>query len=393
MVQGAFTFLAPSMLQLQLNELSLENFLQNYWQQRPVVLRQGFPGFTDLISPDELAGLACEEDVESRLVYRQDGAWQAEHGPFDSYERLGERDWTLIVQAADHWSPEVAQLVPPFAFIPKWRFDDVMISYSTPGGGVGPHIDLYDVFICQGSGRRRWRVGEKGNHRQFAAHAALLHTDAFEPIIDVELLPGDILYIPPGFPHDGVSLEASMSFSVGFRSKSASDMLSGLADYLIDNELGQELISDPRRPQHRHQGHIDAADFVRIRAQMQAVLDDDRLVADFAGSFLSKSKCALDLQALDEPLSEEALLAELQAQPLLRTGGLRCFYLDATVAQGVCYIAGERYAFGPACQAAVRALCDHDLLNADLLHGGLQQPAFLNALCAWVNQGYWYFAE
>ncbi|MBI3284895.1 MAG: cupin domain-containing protein [Burkholderiales bacterium] len=372
---------------------SPEDFLQNYWQQRPLVIRQGLLHFADLISPDELAGLACEEEVESRLVYRQDGAWQAESGPFDSYERMGERDWTLIVQAVDHWSPDVAQLVPPFAFLPKWRFDDVMISYSTPGGGVGPHIDLYDVFICQGSGRRRWRVGAQGHHRQFAAHAALLHTEPFDAIIDVELLPGDILYIPPGFPHDGVTLETAMSFSVGYRSKSARDMLSGLADYVIDRELGNQLISDPQRPVHRQQGQIGAVDFARIRAQMQALLDDEQLVADFAGSFLSKSKCALDLQALDEPLSEADLLDCLQQQPLQRTGGLRCFYLDATLAQGVCYVAGERYAFGADCRAAVLALCDHDVLDIDLLHSALHQPQFISAVCDWVHQGYWYFAD
>ncbi|MDO8249727.1 MAG: cupin domain-containing protein, partial [Rhodoferax sp.] len=142
------------MLKLNLTDFSLEHFMAHYWQQKPVVIRQGFEHFADLISPNELAGLACEEEVESRLVYKEAGQWQAEAGPFESYARFGETGWTLIVQAVNHWSPEVAELVQPFSFIPKWRFDDVMISYATPGGGVGPHIDLYDVFICQGSGRR-----------------------------------------------------------------------------------------------------------------------------------------------------------------------------------------------------------------------------------------------
>ena len=381
------------MLTLHLDDFSLEHFLQHYWQQKPVVIRQGFRQFDDLISPDELAGLACETEVESRLVYKKLGQWQAEVGPFDSYEHLGEQDWTLIVQAVDHWSPQVAELVRPFSFIPKWRFDDVMISYSTPGGGVGPHIDLYDVFICQGSGRRLWRVGDIGNHRQFAAHAALLHTDPFEPIIEVELLPGDILYIPPGFPHDGVSLEHSMSFSVGFRSKSASDMLSGLADYVIDKELGNALISDPRRPVHQRQGQINASDFALIKAQLQALLDDDQLVADFAGSFLSKTRCQLDLQPLEEPFDATDLLQMLQQQPLVRIGGLRCFYLDQTVAHGVCYVDGERFSFGAACRDAVIALCDSELIDDVLLLSGVQNPEFVQALSLWVNAGYWYFEQ
>lgn len=378
---------------LQLANFSRADFLANYWQQKPVVIRQAFPHFEDLISPDELAGLACEDEVESRLVYRANGQWQAENGPFESYEHLGEQGWCLIVQAVDHWSQQVAELVKPFSFIPKWRLDDVMISYSTPGGGVGPHIDLYDVFICQGSGRRQWRVGALGGHRQFAAHAALLHTDPFEPIIDVELLSGDILYIPPGFPHDGVSLEHSMSFSVGFRSKSAAHMLSGLADYLIDNELGSALISDPHRPPHSQQGRIDASDFARIRAHMQAILDDDTLISDFAGSFLSKNKCALDLQPLEEPLEQDELLEELRRQPLLRIGGLRCFYVDATVRDGVCYIDGERHEFGAACHDAVLALCDHDILSHAMLQAWLNQPLLVDALTEWVNCGYWYFEE
>jgi len=381
------------MFQLTLSDFSLEHFMQHYWQQKPVVIRQGFPGWQDPISPEELAGLACEELVDSRRVFKKRGKWQAESGPFENYDHLGKKGWALIVQAVNHWSPEVAELVKPFAFIPKWRLDDVMISYSRPEGGVGPHIDLYDVFICQGSGRRRWRVGDRGNHRQFAAHAALLHVDPFEPIIDVELAPGDILYIPPGFPHDGVSLEASMSFSVGFRAKSASHMLSGLADYLLDQDLGNELLSDPQRPIHQHQGHIDASDMARIRAQMQAVLDNDALMADFAGSFFSKTKCALDLQALDEPLDADTLLAELARQPLVRTGGLRCFYLDATVRQGVCYVDGERHAFGAKAQASVKALCDHDTISARQLRGALPLPAFVDALVQWVNAGYWYFED
>jgi len=381
------------MLTLNLTDFSLEHFMAYYWQQRPVVIRQGFVDFQDLISPNDLAGLAMEEAVESRLVFKKDDKWQAETGPFKSYKRFGKTGWTLVVQAVNHYEPEVAELVKPFAFIPKWRLDDVMISYATPGGGVGPHIDLYDVFICQGSGRRQWRVGDRGNHKQFAAHAALLHTEAFEPIIDVELLPGDILYIPPGFPHDGVTLEESMSYSVGFRAKSGCDMLSGLADYVIDKELGKAMLADPKRPIAHRQGQIDTSDFTLIRANLQSLLDDDMLMADFAGSYFSKTKCALDLQPLDEPLETSDVVELLQDQDLVRTGGLRCFYVDATVAQGVCYVDGERCAFGADLQQAVVDLCDQDELNHTHLASALQVPEFASQLTEWVNAGYWYFRD
>ena len=385
--------LKHSMPQLTLTDFSLEHFMQHYWQQKPVVIRQGFKHFADPISPEDLAGLACESEVESRLVYQQQGQWQAEFGPFDSYERLGDQGWCLIVQAVNHWSPAVAALVQPFSFIPKWRLDDVMVSYSTPQGGVGPHLDLYDVFICQGSGRRHWRVGDKGDHRQFSAHAALLHTDPFAALIDVELMTGDILYIPPGFPHEGVSLETSMSFSVGFRAKSACDMLSGLADYVIDKDLGNTLLTDPGRPIHTNQGQINATDLGRIKAQLQSILSDDTLLADFAGSFLSQTKCPLDLQPVDEPMDEDAVLATLVEHPLVRTGGLRCFYTDTTVQQGVCYVDGQRYAFARVNPSDIALLCDNEQLSHAQLHEALQQPDFAQALTAWVNAGYWYFED
>ena len=381
------------MLTLHLSDISLEQFMATYWQQKPVVIRQGLENFQDLISPNDLAGLAMEEAVESRLVFQKAGKWQAETGPFKSFKRFGKTGWTLIVQAVNHYDPEVAALVNAFDFIPKWRLDDVMISYATPGGGVGPHIDLYDVFICQGSGRRRWRVGERGNHKQFAAHAALWHTEAFEAIIDVELLAGDILYIPPGFPHDGVTLEESMSYSVGFRAKSACDMLSGLADHLIDKDLGKHLLSDPKRPVQHQQGRIDARDFGLIKAHLLSALDDDAVLADFAGSYFSKTKCALDLQALDEAMAVSDVVDALQTQPLQRTGGLRCFYLDASVGQGVCFIDGERYEFGQPLSTAVVHLCDNDALSLAGLGDALDDTAFAAQLTAWVNAGYWYFAD
>lgn len=128
-----------------------------------------------------------EPEVDSRLVSFIDNKWEASHGPFEDYSQLGEKGWSLLVQAVNHWHMPAAELVKPFRVLPEWRLDDLMISYSVPGGGVGPHIDNYDVFIIQGMGRRRWRVGDALPMRQFCAHPALLHVDPFEPIIDVEM--------------------------------------------------------------------------------------------------------------------------------------------------------------------------------------------------------------
>ena len=153
--------------------LNWPDFLERHWQKRPVVLKRGFNNFIDPISPDELAGLAMESEVDSRLVSHQDGKWQVSHGPFESYDHLGETNWSLLVQAVNHWHEPTAALMRPFRELPDWRIDDLMISFSVPGGGVGPHLDQYVVFIIPGTGRRRLRVGEKLQMQQHCPYAVL----------------------------------------------------------------------------------------------------------------------------------------------------------------------------------------------------------------------------
>ena len=141
-----------------------QRFLDETWQRRPLLIREAWTDWSNPLEPDELAGLACEAEVESRLVrHTAPGQWELEEGPFapDRFARLGDCPWTLLVQAVDHHVPQVAELIEPFRFIPDWRIDDVMVSYASDGGGVGPHFDQYDVFLVQGLGRRRWRVGNR----------------------------------------------------------------------------------------------------------------------------------------------------------------------------------------------------------------------------------------
>ncbi|WP_285164415.1 cupin domain-containing protein [Shewanella goraebulensis] len=383
-------------MQLDLNGMTPKQFLEEYWQKKPLVIRQGFKHFEDLLSPEEMAGLACEDVVESRRVFKQNNEWQAEFGPFESYEELGETDWTLIVQALNNWVPEAENLLKCFDFIPRWRLDDVMVSYATPGGGVGPHIDLYDVFICQGSGRRRWRVGDLGPHKEFAAHPALLHTEAFEPIIDVELLPGDILYLPPGYPHDGVTLEPSMSFSVGYRTASAKDMVSALADHIIDKDLCNEQIADPDRSLSNNSGIVNNSDLERIKQQLFATLDD-KLVSEFSGRYLTQSKCELDLPAECLGFQVLDITEQLKQQPLVKLGGLRTLYFEASVADGVLYINGEQFTLAADItannEAFITLLCDTQELTVEDLSPFLNDELLVTQLTTWVNAGYWYFEE
>jgi len=381
------------MYTLNLNQMTQQEFLDEYWQKKPVVIRQGFKDFVDPIAPDELAGLAMEEQIESRLVHKKDGQWQAAFGPFESYEHLGAQDWSLVVQALDNYSEEAAEIIEPFRFIPHWRLDDIMASFAMPGGSVGPHIDNYDTFICQGSGKRHWRVGNSGEHVEFAAHEALLHVEAFESIIDVELETGDILYIPPGFPHEGISLDTSMSFSVGFRGNSAVSVLSAFADHLIDNEKGSQLLTDPDRQVVSHSGEVSNNDYASIKSQVQNLLDDEASFKAFTGQFLTAAKHDLDTLLPDEPFEMEEVSNLLNSHAIKRLGGLRAFYFEDTIEQGLCYINGTELQFSSDIANGVKLLCDNVMLSPNAMSEWSHNAAFVELATELLNQGYWYLAE
>ena len=377
-------------MQLHINDMTPETFLAEYWQKKPLVIRQGFKNFEDLLTPEEMAGLATNEMVESRRVSNKGGVWDAEFGPFESHEHLGDSEWTLIVQALNNWLPQSEALIQCFDFIPRWRLDDLMVSYGLPGGGVGPHIDLYDVFICQGSGSRRWRVGKKEGNTEFVAHPALLHVEQFEPILDIELNTGDILYLPSGYPHDGISLEPSMSFSVGYRTASSKEMFSALADHIIDSGQGEQRIDDPDRPMSKHSGLIDNQDFNRIKEQMLSTMND-ALISEFTGRFLTNSKCELDLPEQKFEFQIEDVLTQLEQQPLIRMGGLRCLYFENSYEQGIVYINGEQVILPHTLVSLIPRLCNLQELTNEVLANYLGNSDFQLLITDWVNCGYWYF--
>ena len=381
------------MFTLNLNQMSQNEFLTEYWQKKPVVIKQGFKNFIDPISPDEFAGLAMEETVESRLVYKKGEEWQAEFGPFEQYEHLGDSDWSLVIQALDNFSEEAAEIIEPFRFIPHWRLDDLMASFATAGGGVGPHVDNYDVFICQGSGKRHWRVGDNSKQNEVIAHEALLHVEPFEAIIDVVLEPGDILYIPPGFPHEGIALEPSMSFSVGFRANSTVSLLSALADHLIDNELGTELLEDADRQAITHSGEITNNDYNSIKSQLTNLLENEQVFKRFVGTFLTNAKHELDLMPSEEPFARDEVSQLLTIHGIKRLGGLRAFYFEDTINDGVCYINGEQKNFSSDIAPVIKLLCDQCIVSPDELAPWCDNEQFLSLMIELLDQGFWFWVE
>lgn len=379
------------MYSVNLNNLTRQQFLDEYWQKKPVLIRGALNDFEDPITPDELAGLAMEPSAESRLVSQTDGKWSAEHGPFESYDHLGEENWSLLIQGVDHWDENVDALLKEFRFMPNWRIDDVMVSFATPGGGVGPHVDNYDVFIIQGSGKRHWQVGSNDALKEVVANEALLHVEAFESIIDAHLNPGDMLYIPPGFPHQGIAIEPSMSFSVGYRTIAKSHLFSGFADYLIDNQLGKDMVVDPQRQATATPGLIDQDDINNLTTSLQDMLNDEQRLTDFYGQHLSAAKHELAIEEDIEPFSADETMDILQEQPLNRLGGLRCLYFPQEWAKGWLYVDGEKYSVSPTLHDAIALLADETGLSYAQLAPWLEHDEFKMLVTQFVNQGFWYF--
>lgn len=368
-------------------DLDWPDFLQRYWQKRPVIIKRGFKNFIDPLSPDELAGLAMENEVDSRLVSHEEGRWQVGHGPFESFDHLGETNWSLLVQAVDHWHEPAAALMRPFRALSDWRMDDLMISFSVPGGGVGPHFDQYDVFIIQGTGRRRWRVGEKTEMKQHCPHPDLLQADPFEAIIDEEMEPGDILYIPPGFPHEGYALENALNYSVGFRAPNGRELVSGFADYILSRELGSYRYSDPDLPLREHPAEVLPQEVDKLRTMMLDLVQQPEHFQSWLGEFISQSRHELDI-APPEPPYQVGDIYELlkQGESLQRLSGLRVLRIGDR-----CYANGELIDT-PHLQAA-DALCQHFSVDAEKLGDALEDPSFLAMLGTLVNSGYWYFND
>ncbi|AMD01741.1 50S ribosomal protein L16 arginine hydroxylase [Halomonas chromatireducens] len=377
-----------------LGGLSPAEFLRDYWQRRPLLIRGAFPDLECPLEPDELAGLACEEGVESRLVeeHGAEGPWQVSHGPFDeaTFSRLPERNWTLLVQAVDHFVPEVAELLEHFDFLPRWRLDDIMISYAPPGGSVGPHVDQYDVFLLQGSGQRRWQLGGKVADDApilDGIDLRILERFSVEAGADWVLEPGDMLYLPPAWAHHGVSESSDcMTLSVGFRAPSADEAITSFADYLGEQLPPSLRYSDAGMTPPSDPAELDDAAVARMRALILDTLDDPAQLAQWFGRVMTQPKYVDQLVPSEEPTEVEDLVAALQdGEELVRSPGSR-FAWRTDGDRTTLFVDGD----GIDCPLPLaRALADITPIDADLL----EQEGAAALLVALVDAGSLGWAE
>lgn len=278
-----------------LGGLRASEFLRDYWQKKPLLVRGAFPALADLISFTELQQLAEEGGLESRVISGPNatGQWTLKNGPFKpiTWRKQGMHDWTVLVQAVDHALPVLADLLDHFAFVPEWRIDDVMVSGAVSGGSVGPHSDQYDVFLLQGPGSRHWRLGQHVSAADALVPDQPLRLLAdFQQSFEATVSTGDLLYVPPGLAHHGVAVDDCLTYSVGFRAPAVPRLLDALADQLLSLNDNEPLLADPARELCAHSASLTASDTCAMRSAMLAWIDQpDQLALAMAPS-LSEAK-------------------------------------------------------------------------------------------------------
>lgn len=294
---------------MTLQNFSKKDFLAHYWQQQHLFIANAIPHYKPPLDADDLAGLSLEEAAESRIfIQHSEHQWEAQHGPFpeDHYSTLPEKNWTLLVQAVDHWLFEINDLKQYFRFIPDWRIDDIMISYAPTGGGVGPHFDQYDVFLLQAAGTRRWKIGQDCDETTPLVDSDVIkQIQHFEQQEEYLCKPGDILYIPPGRAHWGISeSDDCMTISIGFRAPSHEQVIAHLCDD-VASELADELrFKDDDLNQQKHPAKIDNQVVQQLRNIIeQHLLNDSTLARSFGRlmtlpkypDHISASECSSDV--------------------------------------------------------------------------------------------------
>lgn len=352
----------------QMLGMTPEAFLRDYWQQKPLLIRQAFPKLECPLQPEDLAGLACEEFALSRLITHEPKSdqWTVRSGPLDEadFGTLPKTHWTLLVQDVDKWDADVAALLAHFSFLPSWRLDDIMVSYAVDGGSVGAHVDQYDVFLLQGLGKRRWQINtDASQSTAFRDDVELKLLKEFSPSHEWLLAPGDMLYLPPGVPHHGVAEGACLTLSFGMRAPAIAEMVADFSGFLAERLPEEQRFSDPGIAPSTAAGQIDDAAAEKIgQLLQQAMQADPSLVKSWFGSFITRYRAAHEAIPRDRALSKTQFAKKLSdGAGLLPNPWSRMAWVIET--QDVTlYVAGEAVCCP---RALAERLCQRDELSAN----------------------------
>lgn len=365
-----------------LGGLSPRAFLAEYWQKKPLLVRQAVPGFAGLLDHDALFDLACDPDVESRWIrYAPDtpGAdWKVEHGPQKRARLRGKRrPWTVLVQGLNLHLPAADALLHRFDFIPQARLDDLMVSYAVDGGGVGPHFDNYDVFLLQGAGRRRWQIADQAD-RTLVEGAPLRILQNFRPTEEWVLEPGDMLYLPPHWAHNGIAVGECTTYSIGFRSPSAQELGTEFLAWLQERLCLEGIYADPDLAPQDNSAEIGPRMIDQIETMLARIRWSRRDVAAFVGDYLTEPKPHVFFDPPAAPMKPKAF-----ARAVARTG----FALDPRTqllySEAGFHLNGESIALPAALRPTIAGLAHHRRLPPTEV-----EPALAEVLYDWYCAGF-----
>ncbi|RLJ19545.1 cupin domain-containing protein [bacterium endosymbiont of Escarpia laminata] len=382
------------------NGLTAEQFLAVYWQQKPLLFRQALPDFRCHLEPDELAGLACEEDVESRLVLEKHGStpWEARHGPFDdeTFSKLPESHWTLLVQDVDKHLPEVARLTEYFRFLPDWRFDDVMVSYAVDQGSVGPHIDDYDVFLFQAKGRRRWKIHyQRVTENDYIPGLDLRILPEFNAEDEWLLEPGDMLYLPPNVAHWGVAEGECLSCSIGFQAPAFREMAAAWCEELVQHRIASGRLRDkPLKPQSAS-AEIKPQALEQIRTLLGELLTEDSdHQRRWFGRFITEGKLNLQVEAQDQPLDPNIFHNRFREVAVIhRNPYTRLAFSRGDQGNDSLFANGKEYLLPSDEGDFLPVITHYQALHYGYLEVWLEQPDYLQLVCDLYNDGHFGFPD
>jgi len=356
-------------------------FLRRYWHKEALLVGGAIAGFPALLTREQLFGLAARGDVQSRLVERARGRYTQHDGPFRRARlaRLPARNWTLLVQGVNLHDDAADALLRRFAFIPYARLDDLMISYAAPGGGVGPHFDSYDVFLLQAAGRRRWRYGRQQDMR-LLPDAPLRILRHFTPQHDVTLAAGDMLYLPPGYAHDGVALDECMTCSIGFRAPAHQELAEAFVDHLRDTLDVPGRYADPDLRSTRTPARIDAHMQRRVAQALAAIRWNRDEVARFLGRHLTEPKAEV-VFTWGGDRTRAAFARRIARVGVALDRRTQLLYDDAR-----CYMNGEDAPMPASAATALAQLADRRALAAEACVA--LSPETIDLLYDWHRHGF-----
>ena len=357
-----------------LGGITAEQFLAEYWQKKPLLVRNALPEIAYILEPSDVMELALDENISARLIKQKDrdpNQWSVKSSPllkadFQKMPKL----WTLLVQAVDHYSFDLAELWKKFPFIPQWRRDDIMVSYAPKGGSVGKHFDFYDVFLVQGYGHRRWQLGQMCDaETEFVPGQPLKLLPEMDVNFDEVLAPGDLLYVPPGLSHYGVAEDDCLTFSFGFRMPNISDMMDRVSDKFSDNQLLKNPLQDLIRDQISPIGQITQPELEYLKAELLAQLHNSTVLEDAIMSLMSEPKYPDNIPEAEEIGTGDLEDALDQGYQLILEPASRLLYTEED-GELLFWANGEGLYISDEFAPLLKQIADGELveLNEDLYH-------------------------